>query len=470
MSPQASKSRRTWSRDEIRVADKGATHRAVKGTAIGNFMEWYDFSLYSYTATMLAQVFFPGSSGSGNLIATFATLAATFLVRPVGGIIFGPLGDRIGRKRVLMFTILLMAVSTTATGLLPGYRSIGIWAQVLLVIIRIGQGLSTGGEYAGAMTYVNEHASDRRRGMMAGFLPLGTLTGYVVGAALITGLQVALPVADMTSWGWRIPFVLGGPLGVAAMFMRSRLDESPDYENQDKGEQESGGEQFEDTVVKQWRGLVICICLEMTIALTSYTLSGYLPTYLKKTVGVPDNPALMMILLVLLVMLAAVVFVGRLSDRIGTKPLMWVGCASLIAASVPAFVLIRSGGGYLVKFLGVLIIGVTQLCFTGVEPRVLPALFPTKVRYGAMSIGFNISVSSFGGPTPLVAESLVSATGNTLVPAYLLIFAGVVGAITLIFTPEVAGKRLPGSGPSAESKQEARELEGEERRSRPRPR
>ncbi|WP_461480120.1 MFS transporter [Mycobacterium sp. HUMS_1102779] len=444
--------------------------RSIQGTAIGNFMEWYDFSLYSYTATILAQLFFPQSGGSGGIIATFGTLTAAFIVRPFGGVVFGPLGDRIGRKKVLMITIVLMAASTTATGLLPGYDAIGVWAPILLMAIRVCQGLSTGGEFAGAMTYVDEQASDRKRGMMAGFLPMGTLSGYVVGAAFVTGLQIALPAGDMTSWGWRIPFLVGAPLGVAALLMRQRIDESAGYQESKTDDQPSGAEQFKETVLKRWQSLLLCVCLELTIGLTGYMLTGYLPTFLKSTVHVPDNPALAIVLVVLVILLCAVVFVAWLSDRIGVKPLMWTGCGVLIVVAVPAFLLMRSGGGYLVKFLGVLLVGLPYLCFTSIEPRTLPSLFPTKVRYGATSIGFNVAVSGFGGPTPLVAESLVSATGSSLAPAFMLIFAGAVGAVTLFFTPEVAGRRMPGAGPSADDREEARRLAGERRDSRPAPR
>jgi MFS transporter, MHS family, proline/betaine transporter len=463
-----------WSRHDIRVTDQSAVRRSVEGTVIGNFMEWYDFSLYSYTATILAQVFFPRSlSGPASIIATFGTLTAAFVMRPLGGFIFGPLGDRIGRKKVLMITIVMMAASTTVTGVLPGYGTIGIWAPIALVSIRVCKGLSTGGEFAGAMTYVDEQASDRRRGMMAGFLPLGTLSGYVAGAALVTGLQMALPSADMMSWGWRIPFWIGAPLGVAAMLMRLRIDESSDYEqgDSDGDDEPSGlGEQFEQTVLKQWCALLLCVGIEMLIGITGYMLTGYLPTYLKSAVHMPDNPALAIVLVVLVILLLAVVFVAMLSDRVGVKPLMWTGCGGLIVAAVPAFLLMRSGGSYLVKFLGVLLIGLPYLCFTSVEPRTLPSLFPTRVRYGATSIGFNVTVSGFGGPTPLIAESLMSVTGSSLAPAYLLIVAGAIGAVTLFFAPEVAGKRMPGEGPSVEDQDEALRLEGKTRDSRPAPR
>lgn len=249
-----------------------------------------------------------------------------------------------------------------------------------------------------------------------------------------------------------------------------RLEESPDFEQMDEGERASSvGEQFRKTVVQQWKALLLCICLELTIAVTGYMLSGYLPTYLKKTVRVPDSAALLMILLVLVILLAAVVFVAKLSDRVGVKPLLWTGCGLLLVVSIPAFSLMRFGGGYPAKFAGVLLVGVTFLCFTSIEPATLPALFPTNVRYGALSIAFNVSASAFGGTTPLIAEALISATRNAMMRAYMLMLAGVVGAITVFFIPEVAGTRLPGSGPSVESEQEAQRLAGKERSSRPRP-
>jgi MFS family permease len=436
----------------VTVVEAGATHRSIQGTAIGNFMEAYDFTLFSLVATILAQKFYPGeNSGAGNLIATFGTMTAGFVVRPLGGFIFGPLGDRIGRKPVLVMTISLMAVCAAATGVLPVYHTIGVWAPILLTAVRICQGLSSGGEYAGAMTYIAEHAPDHQRGKLAGFLPVGTLGGFVVGAALVTVLQTSLSTGDMLAWGWRIPFLLAAPLGLIAVYLRSRIEESPDYEEMHARQQPTSGRtQFTQTVVRQWKALLICIGLELAISDTSYMISGYVPTYLKKTVGVPDNPALLMVLGVLAVLTVGVLFVAMLSDRVGAKPLLWTGCGLLVAISIPAFQLMRFGEGYPTKFLGVLVVGSAMLFLSSIEPSVLPALFPTNVRYGATSIGFNIAVSAFGGTTPLIAESLVAGTGNPMMPAYMLMFAGVIGAVTLFFTPEVAGKPLLGSGPSVE--------------------
>src|SRR6201992_169346 len=213
-----------WTRDEIQVTRPEVMRRSIEGASIGNFMEWYDFGVYGYIATTIAQVFYPGNSVSAvHLIATFSTLAAAFVVRPLGGFIFGPLGDRIGRKRVLVITIVLMTVGTTGAGLLPGYSAIGIWAPILLVVGRIFQGLSTGGEYVGAMTYVVEQAPDRKRGMIVGFLPLGNLAGFVAAGLIVTGLETWLPSPDMLAWGWRIPLLISAPFGCIALYMRLRL-------------------------------------------------------------------------------------------------------------------------------------------------------------------------------------------------------------------------------------------------------
>ena len=434
--------------------------QSLKGAFIGNFMEWYDFGVYGYIATALAQVFYPGNSVSAvHLLATFSTLAAAFVVRPIGGLIFGPLGDRIGRKRVLVITIVMMTIGTTGTGLLPGYATIGVWAPILLVVARVFQGLSTGGEYVGAMTYIVEQAPDRTRGRVVGFLPLGNLAGFVVAGLIVTGLQTWLPAHDMLSWGWRVPLLLSAPLGLVAIFMRTRLQESPAYQGEpEQTESDDDPRRYRRTIAEQWRPMLICAALVYTSNAADYMLTGYLPTYLKVFVHVSHTSGLTMITVTLTILALLLVSVAALSDRIGVKPIMRTGCVLLIVASIPAFWLIQSGSGRLLVFLGVLLIGLMELCFDSTSPATMPALFPTNVRNGALAISYNVSISAFGGTTPLIAQALVSSTGNLMVPAYMLVVAGIVGLVTLAFTPEVAGKRLPGSPPTVETEQEAREL------------
>ena len=453
--------RHSCARDDTRDADS-AMRRDTAGTAIGNFMEWYDFGVYGYIATTIAQVFYPGDSVSAvHLIATFSTLAAAYVVRPLGGFVLGPLGDRIGRKRVLVITILLMAVGTTMSGLVPGYSTIGIWAPILLLVARIFQGLSTGGEFVGAMTYLVERTPDHKRGMMVGFLPLGNLVGFVLAGLLVTALQAWLPSDDMLAWGWRIPLLLGAPFGVLAVYLRLRIKESPAYEQvraSADASRDRGWQQFRHTVVDQWKPMVICAALVVTSQTPDFMLTGYLPTYLKVVVHVGKTAGLVMIVATLAILMAAVVFVAKLSDRIGVKPIMWTGCGLLVVASVPAFLLMGFGGAFPLVFIGVLLVGLMELCFDSTTPAALPALFPTRERNGALAISYNIALSTVGGTTPLIAQVLISSTGNAIVPAYMLICAGLVGTVTLLFMPEVAGKPLPGSGPSVES--QAGELAG----------
>lgn len=439
-----------------------AMRRDTLATAIGNFMEWYDFGVYGYIATIIAQVFYPGNSVSAvHLIATFSTLAAAYVVRPLGGFVLGPLGDRVGRKRILLITILLMAVGTTMTGLLPGYATIGIWAPILLLVARVFQGLSTGGEFVGAMTYLVERAPDRKRGKMVGFLPLGNLVGFVLAGLLVTALQAWLPSRDMLAWGWRIPLLLGAPFGVLALYLRLRIDESPAYAQLSSDPDtpaDRGWQQFRRTVLEQWRPMVVCAAIVVTSQVPDFMLTGYLPTYLKVVVHVGNTASLVIIVATLAILMAAVVFVAMLSDRIGVKPIMWTGCGLLVLASVPAFLLMRFGGILPLIFIGVLLVGLMELCFDSTTPQALPALFPTRVRNGALAISYNIALSTVGGTTPVIAQALISGTGSAMVPAYMLIFAGLVGTVTLRFMPEVAGKPLPGSGPSVDS--EAGELTG----------
>lgn len=421
--------------------------RDTAGTAIGNFMEWYDFGVYGFIATTLAQVFYPGDGVSTvHLIATFGTLAAAYVVRPLGGFVLGPLGDRIGRKRVLVITVALMAAGTTMTGLLPGYSTIGVWAPLLLLVARIFQGLSTGGEFVGAMTYLVERAPDHKRGMMVGFLPLGNLVGFTFAGFLMTVLQSSLSSEDMLAWGWRLPLLLGAPFGVIALYMRLRIDDSPAYQ-QESGHTdapaESAREQFRRTVVDQWRPMVICAVIVMASQIPDFMLTGYLPTYLKLVVHLDNTASLVMIVATLAVLMATLVFVAMLSDRIGVKPIMWTGCGLLIVASIPAFLLMNFGGALPMVFCGVLLVGLMELCFDSTTPSALPALFPTRVRNGALAISYNIALSTVGGTTPLIAQALISGTGNPLIPAYMLIAAGLLGSVGLMFMPEVAGKPLP---------------------------
>ncbi|MEA9844349.1 glycine betaine/L-proline transporter ProP [Xanthomonas campestris] len=455
------KRRRQLQLDEVTVVDRGMLRKAVGAAALGNAMEWFDFGVYGYLAVTLGQVFFPSSSPTAQLIATFATFTVAFLVRPIGGMVFGPLGDRYGRQKVLAATMILMALGTFSIGLIPSYARIGLWAPALLLLARLLQGFSTGGEYGGAATFIAEYATDRNRGLMGSWLEFGTLGGYIAGAATVTALHMALSQAQMLNWGWRVPFLVAGPLGLLGLYMRMKLEETPAFraytEQSEQRERETAGQGLMTLLRLHWPQLLKCVGLVLVFNVTDYMLLTYMPSYLSVTMGYAESKGLLLIILVMLVMMPLNVVGGMFSDKLGRRPMIIGACAALFALAIPCLLLIGSGSDVLI-FTGLMLLGLALVCFTSSMPSTLPALFYTPVRYSALSIAFNVSVSLFGGTTPLVTAWLVERTGDPLVPAYYLMGAAAIGLVTMLFVRETAGLPLRGSPPAVASDAEARAL------------
>ncbi|WP_018569860.1 MFS transporter [Streptomyces sp. PsTaAH-124] len=456
------RNRRALRKEDVQVVEPPLLRRAVGASALGNCMEWFDFGVYSYLAATIGKVFFPGASPGAQVISSFATFAAAFVVRPLGGLFFGPLGDRLGRQKVLATTMIMMAAGTFAIGLIPSYGTIGIAAPVLLLLARMVQGFSTGGEYGGATTFVAEYSPDRRRGFLSSWLDFGTFVGYALGSALVTVLNFLLTDPQMLSWGWRIPFLIAGPLGGIGLYMRLKLEESPAFQQQlDEHEkslaQQSAGSEFRTIVKKHWAALLICMGIVLLYNVTNYMVTGYLPTYQTETLHRSSSSADLLVLLGMVWIVLLITFIGRLSDHVGRRPVYGVAAAAMIVLAIPSFLLLKMHGTW-PPIAGVLILSTLLACFAAPSAATLPALFPTAVRYAAMGIGFNFAVAAFGGTTPLVTAALVSATGDDLMPAYYLMLAGVIGLVTVKFLPESAQVPLSGSQPMVGSEEEQREL------------
>lgn len=442
------KSRRAAQAPDVTVTDPALVRRAVKAAALGNAMEWFDFGVYSYIAVTLGKVFFPSGNPTAQLLSTFGAFAAAFVVRPIGGMVFGPLGDRIGRQKVLAVTMIMMAVGTFAIGLIPSYASIGVGAPLLLLAARLVQGFSTGGEYAGATTFIAEYAPDKKRGFLGSWLEFGTLAGYVGGAGLVTLMTALLSSHDLLSWGWRIPFLIAGPMGIIGLYLRLRLEETPAFAAEvEKAETARPKVPLRDMVAGQWKALLVCMGLVLIYNVTDYMLLSYMPSYLTSELKYNETHGLLVVLGVMVLMMIVQPFAGALSDRIGLRPMIAAGCAGFLLLSVPALLLIRQGS-LLAVALGMGGLGLLLVCFTAAMPAALPALFPTRVRYGSLSIGFNVSVSLFGGTTPLVVTALIGATGNMMMPAYYMMAAAVIGGFAVWRMAESAGRPLPGSAPA----------------------
>ncbi|WP_447037708.1 glycine betaine/L-proline transporter ProP [Streptomyces sp. DSM 118878] len=455
-------------RTDITVTDEAAVKRAVKAASLGNAMEWFDFGIYSYLAVTIGHVFFPSGNDTVQLISSFATFAVSFLVRPLGGMVFGPMGDKIGRKKVLALTMIMMAIGTLAIGLIPSYSTIGFWAPVLLIFFRLVQGFSTGGEYGGASTFIAEYAPDKRRGYFGSFLELGTLAGYTGAAGLVLILNSALGSDTMESWGWRLPFLVAGPLGLVGLYLRLKLDETPAFqkmEDQTFHSASEGASTVETTAkgdlakifTQYWPTLILCVALVGAYNVTDYMLLSYMPTYLSDELGYDDSHGLLILIGTMIILMLIISQVGKLSDRFGRKPLLMTGMVSFLVLSIPAFLLIKQGSLLAVSG-GMLLLGLSLVCLLGTMSATLPALFPTSVRYGSLSVGYNLSASLFGGTAPLVITSLISVTGTDMVPAYYSMAAALVGIIAVACMKETAQKPLSGSPPSVETKEEAAEM------------
>lgn len=449
-----------FNKKKINVVDIQTAKKSVFATGVGNAMEWFDFGLYSYLAVIISQNFFSAVQNDElKLVFTFATFAIAFLMRPLGGIIFGKIGDRSGRKVVLTTTIILMAFSTLLIGLLPTYDQIGIWAPILLLVARIIQGFSTGGEYAGAMVYIAESSPDNKRNILGSGLEIGTLTGYILASLVASILFIALSDEQMASWGWRIPFLLGLPLGLIGLYLRKSLEESPIYENElsNNEGQEQEEESFLSILKNHKKDIIVCFVAVAFFNVTNYMLLSYMPSYLDEIIGLSSTVGTVLITLVMIIMVPLTLMFGRLSDKIGNKTVFLIGLGGLTLLSAFAFYLVNLNGLVYVS-IGILILGVLLATYEGSIPGSLPTLFYTDIRYRTLSVTFNVSVSIFGGTTPLVSTWLVHQTGNNLAPAWYLTIVSIIGFLVILFLfKSTSGKSLKGSYPTVATKSEFKE-------------
>lgn len=444
-------------KDDITVVDTKVATKSVVATAIGNAMEWFDFGIYSYLAVIIGQLFFPQFDDSLQLVFSFATFAVAFLVRPFGGMFFGMLGDRVGRKKILAITLIIMAVATLSIGLIPTYASIGITAPILLLFARLVQGFSAGGEYSGAMTFIAESTADKKRGFLSSGLEVGTLVGYITGAGIVTLLTFVLGSETMHDWGWRIPFLIAAPIGIIGFYLRNNLEETPAFESKGKVDEDQETS-LKDIFVYHRRSLLIGLGLVSFYNVVYYVILTYMPSHLNAVLGYGDTKGLLLILVVMVIMIPFVLLSGYFSDRIGNKRIVMSGIIGMIVLSVPAFLLIGSGNNWLV-FLGLMILGALLASFQGVMPSLLPSLYFTEVRYGSLAITYNVATSLLGGTAPLVVSWLINVTMSRLVPAYYIIAASIVGLlIVAIFVKETSGKSLRGQAPAVEEQHEIKDV------------
>jgi MHS family proline/betaine transporter-like MFS transporter len=452
--------RRPLTTDDVRIVEPTALSRAVKGAAVGNIIEWYEFGVFGFLITVMGPVFLPDASPAAQSLYLFGTFAVTFVARPLGGIFLGWLGDRVGRRKVLTFTLLLMSLATLATGLLPGYAQIGMLAPILLVLLRLIQGFSASGEYTGAATFLSEHAPDRRRGFFVGMLACTTYLGFAMGAGLVGALQLTTSAEFMHDWGWRIPFLVAGPMTAVALYFRYRVKESPAFEAVLNERQEGtiGREPASPTVLAvvrtQWRSILPVMGIAAAGNVIAYTMLSYAPTYLTQTLGFEGARGNIILFPLYIAAAAVTALAGAYSDRIGRKPMLLIGALIGVLLSVPAFALMGSGS-VVAAMLGALLVMTASAIFSQSYASTLPEQFPTQARASALGLAYNVGNAAFGGTAPLVVGALVASTGSAMVPAYYLLVAALLGLLSLAFLKETSARPLNGSVPNVETEEEA---------------
>lgn len=423
---------------EIPVARK--LRKVLLATGVGHFVEWFDFGLYGTLAAIIGLQFFHAENPSVALLSSFAVFGAGFIMRPLGGLYFGSLGDRLGRQKVLATVILLTSGATFVMGLLPTYHQIGISATVLLVLTRLVQGFAAGGESSGATTYLAEYAPVKRRGYFTCWIDNFGFMAFVAGSGLVFLLTAVLGETAMNDWGWRLPFLVAGPLGLIGLYLRQHLEDSPEY----KAVAESGHTEaapLRAAVTKAWRALLFCVGFVVLKAVGHWTLQTFMPGYLTTELHFSRLDAYAITTIGLFGIAVMVPFMGLLSDRFGRKPMMVTGCVGFILFSYPAM-MVMAQGDMLSAVLAMLLLGAFIAAFDGACSAAMAELFPTSVRYGGLSIAYNFSVAFFGGITPWFSAYLITRTGDSFSPAYYVMGAALITLITVLRAKETAGKPL----------------------------
>ncbi|WP_154758214.1 MFS transporter [Amycolatopsis pithecellobii] len=423
--------------------DPRTVKRAVIASAMGNATEWYDYGVFTSgaIATAIGTVFFPGEGNA--VLKSLALVAIGFVVRPFGGAFFGPLGDKLGRQKVLAITILLMSGCTFLVGCLPTYAggyAIGIGAPILVLLLRLIQGFSTGGEYGGAATFIAEYAPTRRRGFFGSFLEFGTLTGYVLGNVVVLAVTLSFTAQQVESWAWRIPFFVALPLGLVGLYLRSKLEDTPEFQRLEKSGEKAEKAPLKETLTQNWRMILNLVGIVLLLNIADYMLLTTMPTYFTDTLKINDNTSTMIIIGVELVQMALIAPLGALSDRIGRKPLLLTAAIGYIVLSYPSIKLMQSGNIALLV-VGFAIVALLLVLMLAVIGSTFPAMFPTRVRYGSFAIGYNVSTSIFGGTCGVVVTALIHGTGNNDWPAFYLMIAAAIAVVPILRIPETA--RVP---------------------------
>lgn len=409
----------------------------------GNVLESYDFGVYAFFSPIIATVFFPSSDPLTALLLTFGIFALSFLVRPFGGLVFGYLGDHFGRKNTLLISIMLMSIPTFFLGLLPNYASIGVWAPILLTLLRLVQGVSLSGEMTTAMSYLVEHAPPQRRGFIGSLTLCSSCSGGVFSAALIALISTSLTHEALLHWGWRLPFLLGGIIGFIGLYLRYRfpLHETALYEAAQQQAPKIRPSLFTHYRQLNYKPIISAALLTGIMAMSFYFYMGYFNTFLIKTMGHSTSVVMQINFISQLCLMLLIPCFGLLSDKIGRKPVLTMGIIGLIVLVYPVFYLLQQPAiSYVI--VGEILFVILVAPIIAMIPTTLAELFHVKTRNTGISLGYNIGQAIFGGTVPLIAVSLTASTHNLYAPAWYLMAGAFLSLFTLFTIKESYQKTL----------------------------
>ncbi|WP_027499034.1 MULTISPECIES: MFS transporter [Nocardiaceae] len=428
-----------------READESTTVKqspltVIRAAVVGTVVEYYDFGIYGYMATTIAALFFVSEDPTAALLGTFAAFAVAFFLRVPGGIFFGHIGDKYGRKNALSWTILLMVIATAGIGLLPTYVTLGVWATSVLVLCRCLQGFAAGGELGGANAFVSESAPTRWRATQTSMVNTGTYIGSLLASLCALALNTVFTEDQVLSWAWRIPFLLSLVIGGVGIWIRSKLDDTPEFkELEDKGETKKLPI---SELLSTSRGSVVkIIFLGALITGGYYIASVYAATYLRTEGGQTAQAAFLSTSLALVLGVITLPIAGYMADKYGRKPVLFGGSFASIVLGVPMFMMM-AGGSLWQAVVGQSVLFIAVSVVNGASYVTYVEMLKTSVRYSGLALGNNTTNMLLGGTAPFIATWLISMTGNALAPAGYFVFCAILTFVTVFFVAETKGTEL----------------------------